>query len=98
MPEPNAEPNAESDAESDADPESNAEQPPPARPRVDLSRCIASGICTATAPNHFTRSPDGKAQPHPDAPPWNTEAQDAASLCPMEAIHLPPRSGSHTPE
>ncbi|MFI1584488.1 ferredoxin [Embleya sp. NPDC020630] len=60
--------------------------PEPAGFPIDLDRCIASGICAATAPTHFTKAPDGRARLRPDAPPPTPEAEDAAFLCPMEAI------------
>ncbi|WP_424637249.1 ferredoxin [Embleya sp. AB8] len=67
------------------------EQPdPPGHFHVDRTLCIGSGICAATAPAHFTRDPDGRARSRPDAPPPTPEAEDAASLCPMEAIAFHP--------
>ncbi|MFJ8744059.1 ferredoxin [Embleya sp. NPDC127516] len=61
-----------------------SEDPP--RPLVDRALCISSGICAATAPAHFTRSADGRAAVRADAPPVDAHTEDAAYLCPVEAI------------
>ncbi|MYW03047.1 ferredoxin [Streptomyces sp. SID3343] len=59
---------------------------PTAGIRVDLDLCIGSGICVATAPRYFGQTPDGRARVRPQAPPPNELAEDAAALCPVEAI------------
>ncbi|MFF7249713.1 ferredoxin [Embleya sp. NPDC008237] len=55
---------------------------------IDLDLCIASGICAATAPTHFAQGADGRARVRSDAPPPTARAEDAAALCPVEAITL----------
>ncbi|WP_116209355.1 ferredoxin [Streptomyces olivoreticuli] len=58
------------------------------RAHIDPELCVGSGICLATAPRHFEPTMDARSRARPDAPPADDRAQDAAALCPMEAIHF----------
>lgn len=58
------------------------------RVRVDPEVCIGSGICLATAPRHFEPADDTRSRARPDAPPADGAADDAALLCPVEAIRF----------
>ncbi|MYS81526.1 ferredoxin [Embleya scabrispora] len=78
-------------------PSSNGSAQGPTHAHVDLDLCIASGICAATAPTHFTQAPNGQARVRPDAPPPTTPAEDAAALCPVEAITLTRAPAPHPP-
>ncbi|RPK69053.1 hypothetical protein EES43_00560 [Streptomyces sp. ADI96-02] len=67
-----------------------------ARVFVDPALCIGSGICLATAPRHFEPGGDNRSRARPDAPASDESAEDAAALCPVEAIGLvagPPAPG-----
>lgn len=55
------------------------------RLNVDKGLCIGSGICAATAPEHFELV-DGVARPLAEVVDPAEPARDAADSCPMEAI------------
>lgn len=52
---------------------------------VNPDRCIASGLCAATAPEHF-RLAGAHAEPVAELADPQEEAADAAESCPVEAI------------
>lgn len=54
---------------------------------VDQSRCIASGICAGTAPDHFRLDGDHSTPVKPVTGPDDV-VMDAAISCPVEAIIL----------
>lgn len=54
---------------------------------VDREKCIGSGMCSASAPDHFDLT-DGRAQPvHPELDA-DELVLEAAESCPVEAIRL----------
>ncbi|GIG91344.1 ferredoxin [Plantactinospora endophytica] len=55
------------------------------RVSVDPHRCIGSGICAGTAPEHF-RLVDGLSIPLADTVAPADPVVDAAESCPVEAI------------
>ncbi|MGW1056880.1 ferredoxin [Micromonospora rubida] len=55
------------------------------RLHVDPTRCIGSGICAGTAPEHFTLV-EGLSRPLAEQVTPAQEVIDAADSCPMEAI------------
>ncbi|MFY1691993.1 ferredoxin [Plantactinospora sp. WMMB782] len=55
------------------------------RVSVDPQRCIGSGICAGTAPEHF-RLVDGLATPLAGTVAPADPVVDAAESCPVEAI------------
>lgn len=59
------------------------------RVSVDTGLCNGHGQCTFAAPDVFSMGDDGRPV-HPDQVPAGAEAQaeDAAALCPMQAITL----------
>ncbi|MFC7545927.1 ferredoxin [Plantactinospora sp. GCM10030261] len=52
---------------------------------VDAGRCIGTGICAGTAPEHF-RLVDGNSAPLADVVVPADVLLDAADSCPVEAI------------
>ncbi|GDY31461.1 ferredoxin [Gandjariella thermophila] len=52
---------------------------------VDRETCIGSGICAATAPNHFTLDAD-RSRPLAELVEPDDVVIDAAESCPVEAI------------
>lgn len=59
------------------------------RVSVDRSLCRGQGQCTFAAPGIFSMGGDDRPV-HPDLVPqgMESEAEDAAALCPMQAITL----------
>lgn len=55
------------------------------RVSVDPRRCIGSGICAGTAPEHF-RLVEGLSIPLAETVPPADPVIDAAESCPVEAI------------
>ena len=55
------------------------------RVSVDPHRCIGSGICAGTAPEHF-QLVDGHSTPLADLVAPAEQVTDAAESCPVEAI------------
>ncbi|MFB9237698.1 ferredoxin [Plantactinospora siamensis] len=55
------------------------------RVSVDPHRCIGSGICAGTAPEHF-RLVDGLSTPLAEVVDPTEPVIDAAESCPVEAI------------
>ncbi|MFC8848783.1 MULTISPECIES: ferredoxin [unclassified Micromonospora] len=55
------------------------------RLHVDPTRCIGSGICAGTAPEHFGLV-DGLSRPLAERVAPAQAVLDAADSCPMEAI------------
>jgi ferredoxin len=55
------------------------------RLRVDAGRCIGSGMCAGTAPNHF-RLTSGVSTPLHELTEPDQAVLDAAEQCPVEAI------------
>ncbi|WP_431044236.1 ferredoxin [Streptomyces sp. P1-3] len=55
---------------------------------VDRGRCVGSGQCALTAPDHMELDEDGRARPRrPTAgADARTRLTEAAELCPTEAI------------
>lgn len=69
--------------------------------RIDHHKCVATGCCAASAPEHFCVGPDGKALARGEGGPPVTDAKltdltvDASNLvrevamfCPAEAIEV----------
>jgi len=55
------------------------------------AECIACGLCADSAPALFQMKEDESAAEvirHPQTPDEEELAKDAASACPVEAIHL----------
>lgn len=52
---------------------------------VDSARCIGSGMCTGTAPEHFELI-DGVSTPVDEQVGPDESIIDAAELCPVQAI------------
>ncbi|MFG1886968.1 ferredoxin [Micromonospora sp. NPDC049051] len=55
------------------------------RVHVDPTRCIGSGICAGTAPEHFVLV-HGLARPLAERVAPDDALVDAADSCPMEAV------------
>ncbi|MEU4772561.1 ferredoxin [Micromonospora sp. NPDC023644] len=55
------------------------------RVHVDPTRCIGSGICAGTAPEHFVLV-GGLARPLAERVAPDDALVDAADSCPMEAV------------
>jgi len=55
------------------------------RVTVDARRCIGSGLCAGSAPQHFTLQGNHAVAIREIVPPDET-VLDAADCCPMEAI------------
>ncbi|MEH1101796.1 ferredoxin [Micromonospora sp. CPCC 205561] len=53
---------------------------------VDQKRCVASGFCVATAPDHFTL--EGASRPTADVVAPDDVLVEAADYCPVEAISV----------
>jgi ferredoxin len=74
----------------------------PLRPYVDHDRCVSSGACVLELPEAFgyQEGPEALAVVLPGAAELtDEELQDAAGLCPVEAIRLFDADGKDvTPE
>ncbi len=57
-----------------------------AKVSVDQDLCIGCGLCVDTCPDVFELNDEGKAEPTANAADNIECAQDAADLCPTEAI------------
>ncbi|GHJ44695.1 hypothetical protein Cs7R123_20370 [Catellatospora sp. TT07R-123] len=55
------------------------------RVQVDPGRCIGSGLCAGSAPDHFELV-DKKSRPVRELVDPSDEVSDAADCCPVEAI------------
>ena len=58
------------------------------RVRVDAGRCVSSGMCVGTAPDHFAFDEDQHSRPARDIIEPDEAVGDAAVSCPVEAISL----------
>ncbi|MCM2392528.1 ferredoxin [Streptomyces albipurpureus] len=58
--------------------------------RIELDRalCIGSGLCAATAPGHFALDADRRSRLREDAGAPDERVEDAAAVCPVEAITI----------
>ncbi len=55
---------------------------------VDRRRCIGSGVCRSTAPEHFSVDGTRRARPVAAEVAADERLLDAAAICPMEAISI----------
>lgn len=60
---------------------------------LDRGTCIGTGMCTATAPDHF-RLEGGKSTPVDSTVEPDEGVIDAAESCPMEAILVRANDGT----
>lgn len=59
------------------------------RIHIDPDTCNGHGQCTFAAPSILSMGDDGRPVYVPDVPEeFEAEAEDAASLCPLQAISL----------
>lgn len=64
---------------------------------LDRQLCIGSGMCAATAPEHFVLDADRRSRLLPGAAGPDERVEDAVLLCPMEAIALREEPPEGTP-
>ena len=55
---------------------------------VDERACVASGLCTGIAPDHFVLEGRAAAVRHAEIPSDNEDVLDAANGCPGMAISI----------
>ena len=58
------------------------------RVRVDVTRCISSGMCIGTAPDRFAFDDERHSRPVSELVDDDDAVREAAAYCPVEAISL----------